>query len=375
MLWTKELTNSFEYENKPNLTKSLFCSPLFSSCTLCVSSMSTSGRRTPLDHGVQIRFINDQYDNRGVQAGSLPKTRTQNKNPSKYGVAVRVQGIAGQPYVFLKDGEKGDSYGVQIRTQNPPGYNSLPRRREKVAPGTQGAGVRGEDGQGGGLRRAQSHGSLLDRDGEGGAGEEDIHLSRPPGDGKSGSYGNLDGRIGLQGEGDLVWHGGGREGDMRKNAWDDLHNAGLYGSATSSQSYHDQPQQTNELPYQMQTSRLTGRFDSSNTGAQQRELPPKQKPRATSPVLNHSPFSSHPSSTQSSLGRGQKAVPKSPGQTENQLTPPGRYPAVKTPQANLTEAQVRISFTFGYSSSVLCRLQTPHSMQHCKRKFLVYVSR
>uniref|UniRef100_A0A3Q3VTA0 Cingulin n=1 Tax=Mola mola TaxID=94237 RepID=A0A3Q3VTA0_MOLML len=162
-------------------------------------STSSSGRKTPLDHGVQIRFINDPRDSGGVQPGSLPKTRTQNKNPSKYGVAVRVQGIAGQPYVFLKDGEKGDSYGVQLRTQYPSGYSSL--------------------------RRAQSHGSLLDRDGEGGAGKEDIQLSRPPGDGKSGSYGNLDGRIGVQGEGDLVWHGSGsgREGDMRKNAWDGLH--------------------------------------------------------------------------------------------------------------------------------------------------------
>lgn len=341
-------------------------------------STSSSGRKTPLDHGVQIRFINDPRDSGGVQPGSLPKTRTQNKNPSKYGVAVRVQGIAGQPYVFLKDGEKGDSYGVQLRTQYPSGYSSLPRRREKAEPGTQGAGVGGEDGQGGGLRRAQSHGSLLDRDGEGGAGKEDIQLSRPPGDGKSGSYGNLDGRIGVQGEGDLVWHGSGsgREGDMRKNAWDGLHKAGLNGSVTSSQSYHDQPQQTNELPNQMQTSRLIGRFDGSNAEAQQRGLPPAQKPRATSPVLNHSPFSSRPSSTQSSLGRGQNAVTKFPGQSENQLTPPGRYAAVKTPQASLTEAQVRIrSFTFAYSSSFLCKLQTPHSMQHCKRRFLVYVSR
>uniref|UniRef100_A0A3Q3VQQ9 Cingulin n=1 Tax=Mola mola TaxID=94237 RepID=A0A3Q3VQQ9_MOLML len=120
-------------------------------------STSSSGRKTPLDHGVQIRFINDPRDSGGVQPGSLPKTRTQNKNPSKYGVAVRVQGIAGQPYVFLKDGEKGDSYGVQLRTQYPSGYSSLPRRKEKAEPGTQGAGVGGEDGQGGGLRRAQSH--------------------------------------------------------------------------------------------------------------------------------------------------------------------------------------------------------------------------
>ncbi|GLD74466.1 cingulin isoform X1 [Lates japonicus] len=151
-------------------------------------SAPSSGRKTPVDYGVQIRFINDLCDT--GQPGSQPKTKTQ----SKYGVAVRVQGIDGQPYVVLKDGEKGDSYGVQLKTHYPSGYSSLPRRRERAEPGTQGADVGGGSGggQGGALRRAQSHGSLLDRDGEGGAGNEDFQLSRPPGDGKSGSYGNLE---------------------------------------------------------------------------------------------------------------------------------------------------------------------------------------
>ncbi|CAG11876.1 unnamed protein product [Tetraodon nigroviridis] len=93
---------------------------------------SSSGRKTPVDYGVQIRFINDLCDASGAQPGPQPKARPQ--TTSKYGVAVRVQGIAGQPYVVLKDGQKGDSYGVQLKTNYPSGYSSLPRRREKVTP-------------------------------------------------------------------------------------------------------------------------------------------------------------------------------------------------------------------------------------------------
>ena len=93
--------------------------------------MSTpSSDQTPVDYGVQIRFIKDLHDSGG---GGVPARQPRAKPPSRYGVAVRVQGIAGQPYVVLKDGgEKGDSYGVQLRTHCPPGYSSLPRRREEL---------------------------------------------------------------------------------------------------------------------------------------------------------------------------------------------------------------------------------------------------
>ncbi|KAK7886023.1 hypothetical protein WMY93_025644 [Mugilogobius chulae] len=91
-------------------------------------SSSSSGRKTPVDCGVQIRFINDLHDGRGGQQGQPPRPKSQ--SPSKYGVAVRVQGIAGQPYVVLKDGQKGDSYGVQLKTNYPSGYGSLPRRKD-----------------------------------------------------------------------------------------------------------------------------------------------------------------------------------------------------------------------------------------------------
>ncbi|KAM8734830.1 cingulin isoform 2-T2 [Acanthopagrus schlegelii] len=288
-------------------------------------SAPSSGRKTPVDYGVQIRFINDLGDTGGGQPGPQPKAKTH--STSKYGVAVRVQGIAGQPYVVLKDGQKGDSYGVQLRTSHASGYSSLPRRREKAEPGIHGADDRG-GGQGGALRRAQSQGSLLDRDGEGGAGNEDFQLSRPPGDGKSGSYGNLDGGIGV------------REREQVRNMWDGSYKAGLNGSARSSQSYPDPPQRTNEHhSNQRQTpvNRLINRFDD---GGQKRGLPPaSQDARATSPLLTPNPYTSPPSSTHSSLGRSQGPVTNIPGHTSNQWTSPGRYTAVETPQASLTEAQ------------------------------------
>lgn len=288
-------------------------------------SAPSSGQKTPVDYGVQIRFINDLGDSVGGQPGPQPKAKTH--STSKYGVAVRVQGIAGQPYVVLKDGQKGDSYGVQLRTSHASGYSSLPRRREKAEPGIHGADVGG--GQGGALRRAQSQGSLLDRDGEGGAGNEDFQLSRPPGDGKSGSYGNLDGGIGVRGEREQV-----------RNMWD-----GSYGSVRSNQSYPDPPQRTNEHhSNQRQTpvNRLINRFDD---GGQKRGLPPApQDPRSTSPLLTPNPYTSPPSSTHSSLGRSQGPVTNIPGNSSNQWTSPGRYTAVETPQSSLTEAQVRIKY-------------------------------
>lgn len=293
-------------------------------CCVCSMSTSSSGQKNPVDHGVQIRFINDLCDSGGMQPGSQPKTR--NQPSSKYGVAVRVQGIAGQPYVVLKDGHKGDSYGVQLRTQYPSGYSSLPRKRGGAEPGTEGADVEGGGGQGGALRRAQSHGSLLDRDGEGGAGKEDFQLSRPPGDGKSGSYGNLDGGIGVRGERELAWGVGDREGGVERNAWD--------GMARRSPSYHDQPPGANERPpTQRQTpvNRLINRFD----GGQQRGFPPAQEPpRAASPLHTPHPYTSPHSGSRHS----RNAAADFSGHARHQS--PGRHPAAEAPPASLSEAQV-----------------------------------
>uniref|UniRef100_A0A7N9D6G8 Cingulin n=1 Tax=Macaca fascicularis TaxID=9541 RepID=A0A7N9D6G8_MACFA len=76
--------------------------------------------RGPVDHGVQIRFITEPVS--GAEMGTL---RRGGRRPAKdarastYGVAVRVQGIAGQPFVVLNSGEKGgDSFGVQIKGAN-----------------------------------------------------------------------------------------------------------------------------------------------------------------------------------------------------------------------------------------------------------------
>ncbi|NXS75525.1 CING protein, partial [Pandion haliaetus] len=81
------------------------------------ASAAMAEKQSPVDYGVQIRFINDLQEPRRP-----PKTRGK---PGSYGVAVRVQGIAGQPFVVLNSGEKGgDSFGVQIKSEgsypNPP---------------------------------------------------------------------------------------------------------------------------------------------------------------------------------------------------------------------------------------------------------------
>nr|XP_057939936.1 cingulin [Doryrhamphus excisus]XP_057939937.1 cingulin [Doryrhamphus excisus] len=261
---------------------------------------SSSAHKTPVDHGVQIRFINDLHEYGGVQPGPQPKTKSQTF--SKYGVAVRVQGIAGQPYVVLKDGKKGDSYGVQLRTQYPSGYGSLPRRRDRGEPATY------DVEEGGALRRAQSHGSLLDR--EGGAGDEEFQLSRPPGDGKSGSYGNLDSGLGARGE---------RE--PARNVWDGSYQARPNGSAGSlvsdSRVFTSAPQHAH-------------RFDDDRSGGQQRGPSPSRDPRVTGHPrgnAHHYPLPS--SSNHSSPARGQNAHTDIPGHPANQRTS-GRYVAVET---------------------------------------------
>ncbi|KAM9685852.1 cingulin isoform 1-T3 [Trichechus inunguis] len=79
--------------------------------------------RGPLDHGVQIRFITESAG--GAETGTLRhgvRRPAKDARASTYGVAVRVQGIAGQPFVVLNSGEKGgDSFGVQIKGANDQG--------------------------------------------------------------------------------------------------------------------------------------------------------------------------------------------------------------------------------------------------------------
>lgn len=114
-----------------------------------MSSLSAD-RKPPLDYGVQIRFIKDLDDtgggyperSRGAGGSGAGGAGAAATPPSsRYGVAVRVQGISGQPYVVLKDGEKGDSYGVQLK--------SHPQALSPVPPGSSG-------GRGGGSSSGHS---------------------------------------------------------------------------------------------------------------------------------------------------------------------------------------------------------------------------
>ncbi|XP_035285136.1 cingulin-like isoform X2 [Anguilla anguilla] len=155
-------------------------------------STLSAERKAPLDYGVQIRFINDLQDSGGgyplgPRGGGGGVGSPLTSPTSKYGVAVRVQGIAGQPYVVLKEGEKGDSYGVQLKSEAPPPASappptsySLPRRKEE----------RGGAAPAQPLGRAHSQDSLLER-----RTMADFRglVARPPGDGRSGSHGALDG--------------------------------------------------------------------------------------------------------------------------------------------------------------------------------------
>lgn len=152
-------------------------------------SAVSSDRKPPVDYGVQIRFIKDLHDTGGVYAdkskagssngggggGSSTPTPT-----NKYGVAVRVQGISGQPYVVLKDGEKGDSYGVQLNTpassSGPPSPKVLREPVEVANPYSPAA-------------RSPAP-AVDDEDGE----VFGSPLRRPPGDGQAGTQVEDDGK-------------------------------------------------------------------------------------------------------------------------------------------------------------------------------------
>ncbi|XP_068108556.1 cingulin isoform X2 [Hyperolius riggenbachi] len=71
----------------------------------------------PVGQGVQIRFIDDLKENRKA-------TRNRRAKQDSYGVAIRVQGIDGQPFVVLNSGDQAkSSYGVQIKTDS--NYGSI----------------------------------------------------------------------------------------------------------------------------------------------------------------------------------------------------------------------------------------------------------
>ncbi|XP_061673205.1 cingulin [Syngnathoides biaculeatus] len=149
--------------------------------------MSTlSAEKKPLvDYGVQIRFIKDLQDTGGAALDKPRGSNAPSPNPaSKYGVAVRVQGISGQPYVVLNDSAKGDSYGVQLNT--PAASPAPPSSPYKNAPKSNGAA---EFTNPHSASVSNTH-TPEDEDGE-------IYhspLRRPPGDGQAGSHGDEEAR-------------------------------------------------------------------------------------------------------------------------------------------------------------------------------------
>uniref|UniRef100_A0A3B4V1X8 Cingulin b n=1 Tax=Seriola dumerili TaxID=41447 RepID=A0A3B4V1X8_SERDU len=158
-----------------------------------MSSLSTD-RKPLVDYGVQIRFIKDLHDTGG---GHPDKSRANNSAtpPSnKYGVAVRVQGISGQPYVVLKDGEKGDSYGVQLNTPTPSSgstspCNSLPKTNKEPAEFANPYILAANTGH-------SPVSPAEDEDGE----IFGSPLKRPPGDGQAGTQGDEEGGAGREGQ-------------------------------------------------------------------------------------------------------------------------------------------------------------------------------
>ncbi|XP_053866944.1 cingulin isoform X2 [Malaclemys terrapin pileata] len=84
----------------------------------------------PVDYGVQIRFIDDLKEMKKLQ-----KIRPKHSKAGSYGVAVRVQGIDGQPFVVLNSGAKGeDSFGVQIRSESKYGNPAPSQWPEQLPP-------------------------------------------------------------------------------------------------------------------------------------------------------------------------------------------------------------------------------------------------
>lgn len=157
-----------------------------------MSALSTD-KKPLVDYGVQIRFIKDLHDTGGGYPDKSKGNNSATPPSNKYGVAVRVQGISGQPYVVLKDGEKGDSYGVQLNTPTPSSgppspYNSLPKSKEpEEFTNPYSAAV----------NTARSPVSPAeDEDGE----IFGSPLKRPPGDGQAGTQGEEEGRTGRGGQ-------------------------------------------------------------------------------------------------------------------------------------------------------------------------------
>lgn len=158
-----------------------------------MSTLSTD-KKPLVDYGVQIRFIKDLHDTGGGYPDKSRASSTTASPSNKYGVAVRVQGISGQPYVVLKDGEKGDSYGVQLNSPSPasgpPSPASSLTRLNKDP-------TEISNPYGAAVNTTRSPASPADDE------DGDIFgspLRRPPGDGQAGTQGEEEGDSGRVGK-------------------------------------------------------------------------------------------------------------------------------------------------------------------------------
>uniref|UniRef100_A0AAY5KD82 Myosin tail domain-containing protein n=1 Tax=Esox lucius TaxID=8010 RepID=A0AAY5KD82_ESOLU len=320
-----------------------------------MATLSTD-RKPPLDYGVQIRFIKDLHDTGGgypekTKAGTSIATPPSNK----YGVAVRVQGISGQPYVVLKDGEKGDSYGVQLKTQqaqpqNPSSgesspYYSLPWRKE-------GGAVRNPYDQTGQPVVGSPVSPPEDEAGD----DFRSPFKRPPGDGQAGS----------QGEGEVY---------MKESVWSKVGLGDSLGRDGLDLSFPDPPPPVvfseehfpaidktslapiNKLINKFNSGTPTGqtrgrsvakqqlRFDerkrSRSLDARKEDFcpdvtppPPTPNPYASSPISFSTSLSTSSMPPCSSLGRSSTSITKvtaRPGPKPNAMKSPAKL-AVKEPR-------------------------------------------
>ncbi|XP_038580445.1 cingulin [Micropterus salmoides] len=157
-----------------------------------MSTLSTD-KKPLVDYGVQIRFIKNLDDTGGGYPDKSKGSSSATPPSNKYGVAVRVQGISGQPYVVLKDGQKGDSYGVQLNTPTPSSgppspCSTLPKINKEPAELINPYSPA--------VNTARSPVSAAeDVDGE----IFGSPLKRPPGDGQAGTQGEEEGGAGREG--------------------------------------------------------------------------------------------------------------------------------------------------------------------------------
>ncbi|XP_058260953.1 cingulin isoform X2 [Hemibagrus wyckioides] len=241
----------------------------------------SADRKTPVDYGVQIRFIKDLEDMGGGYAersrgvGGAGAAGGSGTSPSSsYGVAVRVQGISGQPYVVLKDGEKGDSYGVQLKSQpqtpilgRSSPYNSLPPRPRDIA---------------------QTPKDPYSSAGPPASPEEEMvefgsPLKRPPGDGQAGSQG--DGERGTTEnsvsapslkdpeEKDL--------GELNEAGLRPVRQNGIGGSVNGTDAVEEEPVEAIDTQSLAPINKLISKFNSSATSTMPSRIRGRSKARAS----------------------------------------------------------------------------------------------